>query len=405
MPKVFPFKAIRYSPEFDAATVTSPPYDVIDAEERAELLSRDPFNVIRLILPSEDVPRAADYERAASEFRGWISNGVLSREEEPSFYLYQMDHQREGVAGSTVGLVASLVIEPFDEGDIYPHERTRPGPKADRLSLMSAAKANLEPLWFFAAHNLGGLGPVVAKVTKTEPLSDLVDLDGVRHRLWKVVPEPRGTAGTKGPSLLDDLVAAISRTPLIMADGHHRYETATTYKQRMDEADGIGPWDMTLAFIVDPVEYPPALLPIHRVVEGLSLEALGDLVELHPFQGDPVQLNQTVQEAGSGTIGVISEDRLFTMHSNVAPDTTYLHEAIFAPAGVEPEFEHVFERAVTQAGKGATVFLLASTPIDLVSKMALAGERMPPKTTLFWPKPRSGLVFRDLEKLAETDDH
>ena len=386
MPKISPFRGVRYSADFDPALVSAPPYDVISPDERIRLAGSDPFNFVRISLPLASDGTSPDYEGAGDLLREWLANGVLEKDPEDAYYLFVMDYEVGGKPHSTSGLVAALAIEPFDEGDIYPHEMTRPGPKADRFELMKTTRANLEPLWFFTARTLGSLKTLTNETADAKPLADVIDSSGTRHRLWRV---------KEGPSL-DTVCAAVNRTPLIMADGHHRYETAVAYRDLMRKESGPGPWDLTLALIVDPVQDPPTLLPIHRIAQDLDLASVETKVDLEPFDGGPADLLYAIETAGPGTIGVLTAHSRSLMMSKYNPDTQFLDEVVLEPLGVLPDFEHDTDRAVKAAASGATVFILPAAPIDLVAEMALAGKRMPSKTTLFWPKPRSGLIMRDL---------
>jgi len=385
VPQILPFSAIRYSHAGDLAAVTAPPYDVISPHERDHLQSLDPKNFIHITLGGdyrEDTTGGEKYQAAARTFRDWLDHNVLAKDEQDAFWIYSTEYTIDGEARTTSGLVAALELEDWDEGEVLPHERTIKGPIVDRLNLTRAVQANLEPLWFFASKPLPGFKDFIAESTAEPPTAWAVDPDGVRHSIWRAVAE--------AVKPVQDLLSA---TPLIVADGHHRYETAIAYRDEMRERSGPGPWDQTLAFIVDPVEYPPALLPIHRLTTGVTLGAEHGITE---FEGSVESLYRTVQAAGPGTIGAASQQGLYLLPTTGPLDTRFLAESLLEPSGAEVIYEHdllEIERAVEA---GQTAFLMAAVPIGVVAAMALEGERMPPKTTLFWPKPRSGFVMRDL---------
>jgi uncharacterized protein (DUF1015 family) len=313
MPAFYPVVATRYSEGLDLSLVTAPPYDVISPEERERLEGLHPQNLVRLTLGADlpgDDENTNKYTRAAGHLGDWLASGVLEREGAAGFYLYRMDYQLGGEHRSTAGIIGSLTLEPFGKG-IHPHEKTMPGPKADRLHLMRATQANLEPLWFIAAGHFHAIGTATETLSVTPPLAELGDPAGVRHRLWRIPSE-----------MAPEITAEAESTSLVIADGHHRYETALAYAQERRAADGPGPWDETLAFIVDTVEYPPSLLP-------------------------------------------------------------YQHDLAHLAAAVAEGSEELTSGPVS---------------IETVISTATAGEVMPPKTTLFWPKPRSGVIIREMKQ-------
>jgi uncharacterized protein (DUF1015 family) len=391
MPMIRPFRAIRYAPGTDLSEVTAPAYDIVGPEERAELAARHPHNIIGVTLEADrpdDDARSNKYTRAAGRLRDWLAEGVLVEDDAERLHLYRLDHPLAPPGGgmhTTVGVVAAVELSPLG-AEIAPHEQTMPGPKADRLELMRTTRANLEPLWFVAARPLGGLAALADRLERTAPRAEVEDPDGVRHRVWDVASEDAGA-----------LVAAAAEVPFVIADGHHRYETALAYRDERRAADARGPWDLTLGLVVDPVEYPPVLEPIHRLVDPSSAAGLLEGLALEPFAGDDARLVAEVAAGGPGTIGVLSGEGRWTMASRDAPDTAFLAGRVLGPAGVPVRYEHDADRFLEAVAAGWLGFVLAPTPLDLVLEHALAGKRMPPKTTLFWPKPRSGLLLRDLE--------
>ena len=393
MPTIRPFRAIRYAAGTDLSDVTAPAYDVVAPAERAELAARHPHNIIHVTLEADrpgDDAQKNKYTRAANRLRSWLDEGVLVRDPQERLHLYRLDHPSGHGAGprTTAGVVAALELSPLG-AEVAPHEKTMPGPKADRLELMRTTHANLEPLWFVAARPLGGLGALVDHLAQMPPQADVTDPEGTRHRVWDIPPEEA-----------ERLVAAAGEAPFVIADGHHRYETALAYRDERRAGNGPGPWDLTLGLVVDPVEYPPVLEPIHRLVDpssaGTLLDALGPH-GLEPFSGDTGALVAEVAGRGPGTIGVAHRDGCWTMASKDSPDTAFLADQVLGPAGVPVRYEHDTAAFLEAIAEGWLGFVLAPTPLDLVLEHALAGKRMPPKTTLFWPKPRTGLLLRDLD--------
>jgi uncharacterized protein (DUF1015 family) len=360
---------------------------VIAPDERDRLAELHPNNVVHLTLNKEldsDSPDDNRYTRAARFFRDWRESGVLVTDDSERMFLYRLDFQSDGQPQTIAGIVAALTLEELGAGGVYGHERTIPGPKADRLSLMRATGANLEPLWFFASRTMPGFREIVEELSPQEPVADMKDPPGIRHRVWPLSPEQQ-----------ENLVNQVEKIPLVVADGHHRYETSLTYRDERREADGPGPWDATLAMITDPVEYAPTVHPIHRLVKNLSLP---EIPNLQPFEGGFEDLLAHVEASGPGTIGAGNKEGLGTISSSGDIDTVWLAETILEPSNRSVRYEHDI-RIVTEriAERGETVFVMAATPVELVAEKALEGVRLPPKTTLFSPKPRSGLLLRSFD--------
>lgn len=379
MPELAPFRGMRYAPGFDASRVTTPPYDVISQSEQQGLLEMHHRNFVRLILPPGGEGR---YERAAAALAHWQSDGTLNLDPQEAYYLYRTDYFVDGAARSTAGLIGALTLERLGEGGVFPHEETLPGPKADRLNLMRSTAANLEPLWFVASSSLAGFQALVDEIAARPPLADLADPSAARHRLWRV------NAARATP-----IVEALAATLLVIADGHHRYETALTYRDERREIQGPGPWDSVLAMVVDPAQFGPTLLPIHRIARGVDVAHLVARARASRFLGDVGALAAVVRSAGPGTIGIASREGLWTMTSGGSLDSDFLQE-LLAATDAEVTYEHELEPVLEAAQAGAVGFLMAPVALSLVIERAVSGSRMPPKTTLFWPKPRSGLVFR-----------
>ncbi len=393
MPILQSFRATVYAGDLDPAQVTTPPYDVISPTERERLQALHPHNMVHLILggtPGNGTD-AHQYRGAARRLREWIQAGILVREDPAAMYLYRMDYGDGARARSTAGIVGTLTLEGFGEGGIFPHERTFPAPVADRLRLMRAAQANLEPIWLVAAKSSEALGAVgeVSRAQRTPggraPIVDHLDAGRIRHRLWRVTGDEAR------------LVAeALSTTPLVIADGHHRYTAALAFRDEERARAGAGPWDQTLALISDPLQHPPSLLPIHRMAR-VSIDQVASWVELTAFPGDLDKLTAHVSQAGPGTIGVASSSGCWTVSSEGPLDSAWIGTQVLELLGAEVSYEHELEHVPAEIAAGSVGFILAPVPIGLVLETALAGRLMPQKTTLFWPKPRTGLLLRDLE--------
>lgn len=381
MPQLRPFTGIRYAPGFDLEAVTCPPYDVISVAEQKRLLDLHPNSFVRLILPPNGEEK---YSRAAQEFRRWISEDILVPDPGECFYLYRADYALGGVPYSTAGLIAALELHPFDDGEVLAHERTMPGPKADRLELLRHTGANLEPLWFVTSAHVPELAQLIESVDSRAAIARATDDAGVLHRMWRVSPGEAEAA-----------VRRLDSQPVVVADGHHRYETSVTYRDERSSKEGPGPWDWTLGLIVDPLSYQPTLLPIHRIARGLPLDELRSRLQLEAFPGDLEELAGRIAQMGPGMIGVASREGRWTTPSPGPLDTAYLAE-VFDRWNAKVTYEHDLEQVHEALGENAVAFITAPVRLQTVIDEALQGRRMPPKTTLFWPKPRSGFVLRDL---------
>jgi uncharacterized protein (DUF1015 family) len=403
-----PFRALRFPADADSlGRQLSPPYDVISDAERAELIRTSPTNVVRLILPEQDEARFGDGDRyagAKAVLTDWVTRGVLALDDEPALFVYEMSTPDGAV---TRGLLGAVELRDPDDGVILPHENTMAGPVSDRLALMTATEANLEPI-YLVYEGGGAASELVASVDDQTPLSSATTPDGVRHRLWAVT-DPAAHA-----AVAEDLAG---RRALI-ADGHHRY---ATYRQlQADHGGEPGPWDRGLTLLVDTSSYGPQVHPIHRVValpwiRILELtEGAADISETMSVTAAQLQLSQIEGFA----VALAHEDEAVIV-SNL--DADLQREALGAAAGTalgelditvlhrvliervwqlsdtvdNVGYAHSVSEALAEAlHAGRTAVLVRATPVAAVAAVAAAGERMPRKSTLFTPKPASGVVIR-----------
>lgn len=399
------FRALRFHGP-DLAPLLSPPYDVVDEDERRELESADPHNVVRLILPRDvgGEPRSA-YRAAAALLERWRSEDVLVPDDTPAVYVYEM---AEGDS-RTRGLVGAVGLTPPEAGIVLPHENTMAGPVADRLALTEATQANLEPIYLVYSGG-GAASQAVAAVDADEPLVT-VAVGGVTHRLWAI------TDADTLHAIAGDLLPRRA----VIADGHHRYATYLRHQaDRHAAGDGAGPWDRGLALLVDASTYGPQVHAIHRYVPGLVLDdavsraAAGFAVR----DVDADVALPELAEAG-GTAFLLTDGDRWVLLTDPAKDqvdaalpaerstawrgldVTVAHRLLIDRLwGLQDTedvvgFEHDVPAAVAAARRtGGTALLLNPTPVEAVAAVAEAGERMPRKSTLFTPKPRTGLLIR-----------
>src|SRR5215212_7614752 len=260
MADVQPLKTLRYDPNVAGPLedLIAPPYDVIDDEARAELAARNAHNVVELDLPPS-------YEAAAETLDEWRRNGVLVHEDEPAVWALRQDYTApDGSIRSRCGFFARVRVEDYGAGRIRPHERTHPGPKEDRLRLTRATRANLSPIFSLYDDPEGAAWSALSPHTETVPWAEVIDEDGTKHRLWRV-PDPGAAAA---------VADALSATELLIADGHHRYETARVYA---DEVRGEGAHRYVLMCLVALQDRGLTVFPTHRLLTGLSDDQRGAL--------------------------------------------------------------------------------------------------------------------------------
>jgi uncharacterized protein (DUF1015 family) len=398
VPHFAPFRGVRYDPNrADLAQVTAPPYDVIDVDLRAALVARHPANVVRIDLPDDGGPDP--YARAGDSFARWQADGTLLREAEPVFYVYRIDFvDDEGRERHTTGVLGALELTrpgetPEGVQPILPHEYTTPKAKTDRLDLQRATHANLSPIW--------GLSPATGLTALLDcdhpAVVDFADDESARHRLW-VIDDPARQAA---------ITAAVEARPVVVADGHHRYETALNYQAEQTEPGGH---DATLCWMVELVDDELSVGPIHRLLTGLPTDL--DIDEaLEPFfhVGDDVAadagLAALMRDRDALVLVEPGRARLLTPdYDALAPardlDTSRLDLALAALPPHQLRFQHGIEHVVALVDKGdaSAGVLLRPVTVAQIVDIAHGGERMPPKTTFFYPKPRTGMVFRLLDE-------
>jgi uncharacterized protein (DUF1015 family) len=390
-----PFAAIRYDLDrSDLARVIAPPYDVIDPTDRAELAARDPHNAVRIDLPDE-ADGEGRYDQARDTFRAWLADGTLVVDERPSFTLYRMASVGEdGAERRTTGVLGALELSPPGT-DILPHEHTTRKAKSDRLDLLRACRANLSAIWGLSlAKGLTDLLPV-----DQAPLAELVDEDGVHHTVWRV-DDPVACAA---------ISAAVAEHPVVIADGHHRYETSLAYKAERESAEGdAGEAGATLAYLVELVEDELTVHAIHRLLSGLPdgidlVEALSPWFEVAGAPPADRSVTAAMADAGCLTLVLPEREVLLRPRPDALADARDLDSSRL-DVGLESlpphdlRFQHGVEhvRRAVAAGEAQAGVLLRPVTVAQIEATAHGGERMPPKSTFFHPKPKTGLVFRSV---------
>jgi len=425
MADVRPFNALHYdlSVVGSLQAVASPPYDVINAAQRAELLERSPYNAVAIDLPrpyETSGPQKTDgdpYAKAAKTIAMWRQEGALIDDLEPAIWALTQDYTApDGSTNTRHAILVRVGIEDYSAGGIRPHERTLPGPKQDRLDLTRATKHNLSPIFSLSTQDAW---PLVEPATRAEPWGKVTDDSGTVNQLWRI-----------GDPVIHTAVAArLKDAELLIADGHHRYETARAYR---DEIGGEGPHNYTLMALTGLKDPGLTVFPTHRLLSGLSgdperqqrlgngLRELFDVTEVNSADLDPAG------EQGVGVFGLLDSfhKRAFRLRLKDTAELdrrlagkpeAYRHldaailetlvlkgivgmseEDIAAKRGIGYAKSVPDSVALLEDGSFDAAFFLRPIPVDQVRAVAETDENMPPKSTYFFPKVMTGLVFNPL---------
>jgi len=439
MAKIVPFRGLRYSPKriADLAQVTAPPYDVISPTLQDELHERHEHNIVRLILGRTFPGDSAEenrYTRAAALLSQWRLEGTLSRDAESSIYLYDQEYADEdGRTLTRHGIIALARIEEFSTGLVKPHEKTLSDPKADRLALLKACRANLSPVFSLYSDPCCVLEVLAKKEKDRSPEVEVRDDDGVCHRLWRCTDE----------NLIGKAQALLDNKPLVLADGHHRYEAAIAYRDYMRQLHpdytGKELFNYVLMCLSNMEDKGMRIFPAHRVVSGLDnfdptalFARLTDYFDLEsaPFAtGDDARnaaLRTHLSELGSRrhTLALFAGDGMvhyLSLRDETAMDDffdartpkvlrtldiTILHGLLLERLlGIAPDDSERlrYVRGIDEAlrlvdqQEAQLAFLVNPTRMSEVRDVANAGEKMPQKATYFYPKILSGMVINPIE--------
>ena len=444
MAEIVPFRALRYNPQFvpDPKLVVAPPYDVISPEAQERYHARHPHNVVRLILARHSDPATPGqdrYARSARTFAEWQAGQILRRDPEPAIHLYEQQFSvGEEHRIRRRGFMAMVRLHEYDAKVVFPHERTFSRYKEDRLQLMRACPANLEAILGFYPGPGGPVAAILDRRMEDEPSVDLVDEDGIRHRLWFL--RERGDMAA--------LAGALRDRPIIIADGHHRYETALNFRDECRAADPAPsgaqrcrPYEFVLMNLVHAADPGLVILPTHRLIRqppalaGAALsEALGRHFRIETFpldRGNPVMsLRIALADlhrrrgaaafavyAGGAEVWVLELADAAVVEGLVAAghtreyarlDVAILHRLVIeqvlgvrATSLTDDSIQYTRDEAaalLAVASGDAHLALFLNPPrVEQVQAIAMGGERMPQKSTFFFPKVLSGLVISPLD--------
>ncbi len=419
MAEIIPFKGILYNPEkVVAAEIMAPPYDIVTSDLKNELYQKSPYNVIRIDFGKDRDGDNADenrYTRASKCLTEWQEDGIMIQDTDPFFYCYEMIYMTNGETHKTRGVLGAVKIEELGKGSIHPHEMTYSKPKSDRLNILRICNANTSPIWSLYSSEQKTASAILEEITREKPYIEADIGDGTMHRLWKITDS----------SFIEKIREEMSDKDVFIADGHHRYETALAFQQEMKEKGlnktGEEPFNYVLMFLANMEDEGLSLLPTHRLVELDSdihpKDILGEHFEIEKISpeersGEEVRREMFhMMQAKKHSFGMYltNVDMYYVLSFNGSIedmdlpdclkklDVTVLHQFIFEKLlniG-HYEYEMAPDVAVARANKGSfeAVFFLNNTEIADVRDVALAGHRMPPKSTYFYPKLLTGMVI------------
>ena len=412
---VIPFRGLRYnaSKVDGLANVIAPPYDVIKPEEQIALAARHSANIIRLILSqphADDTDDENRYTRAATLMNQWISNGTLQQDTTPCYYIYdQSFNAPDGKAYTRRALIGLVKLEPFENRVVLPHEKTHAGPKIDRLNLMRQCHANLSPIFLLYADPAGDIEQLMESFTDARPPEiDCEETFGSTHRLWC----------SDDVELNNEIQNLFSSKPLLIADGHHRYETALAFQDEMAHTRSPGYGYMMVNLVR--MESPGlAVLAIHRLLDNLSSDSIAhattklpEVFEIHELDTQATLMAQLETLKGkSPVVGMYTADdnyRLLIPRSTTPGqlDVTLVQETVIKEMfQIETLADHISYTAYAddaiahvQGGTGRVALLMNPTPVEQVLEVAMAGAIMPQKSTYFYPKMATGFVLNLLNR-------
>lgn len=419
MSELQPFRAIRYDPErVDLDRVIVPPYDVIAAKDREIFFERDPHNAIRLELTRDVADQAStDYAEIPRTFSAWTDAGVLIRDTTPGFYpLRQRFTAPDGRDLTRLGFFALLRLEDYASRIVRPHERTLEGPKADRLKLLRAARANLSSVFLLYEDRDDEIADLLGNSFGASPLCRANDDMGTTHELARL----------DGSAEVDAIRAFMADRPLVIADGHHRYETALAYRDEQraahPDAGSSAPWEFILAYCANAFAPGSLLLPIHRLIvkgamptdtawserlpewkqERVDLDDVGALPDVLERHLAPLSDRHAFAvDDASGRLRIFSkpatadgELTIRILHRDVIAGVFGLDEAAVAKGAIDYPKSAVQTALDLREGHGAVAIYLNPIRPDDVFRVTEAGDVLPQKSTFFYPKLPTGLVFR-----------
>jgi len=415
------FEALRFKPKAgNLQDLACPPYDIISEEERKQLIQKSDYNIIRLELPRDGED---PYRQAGETLHAWLQEGILAEDESPGLYLYKETFDSVAGRRSIMGLACMVKLEEFEKGVVLPHEFTLSKAKTDRFNLMCATGCNFSGIYsvYSDAQNL--IYPILEEQTGGSPLMEFTSEDGILHQVWKI----------EGTDKIAQISALFEQKKLYIADGHHRYETALNYRNHLRGQGRTEPGADYVMMTLTHMEHPGLLVfPTHRVVHGLEnfdsqelLDALSEHFTLQEMGPDTVLPAMKQAEAKDEKVlglvlpgsvymlglrsGKIMEELLPGASAATRTlDVSVLHTLILERLlGIDKEnlaqqinlfYTRDADHAVSSVASGSAncAFLLGATKVEEIAAVAAAGEKMPQKSTYFYPKLITGHLMAKL---------
>lgn len=443
MVSIRPFKGILYNQDMigNLSDVTTPPYDVISPTEQDILYSLSDYNIIRIILGKEDSGDDQSdnkYTRAAATFEEWLNTGVLEQDNEPAIYIYQQEYQlKNSNTTKRIGFISLVKLESLENGCIRPHEKTLSKPKQDRFNLLCATKASFSQIFCLYSDPKKEMKPILSDITKAKPDLEFNDNDGLYNQVWKVTYS----------DTIDKISRIIKDKTLYIADGHHRYETALKYQQKMKNTisnpNDEDLYNYAMIMLVDMDSQDLTVLPIHRVLMNLDEDIVARLIaNLRPyFEIEVFEFNSnnepSVRNRFFDRLKSFSENKhVFGMYSGNSSyylltlkneeildqvlqndsakkwkklDVAILHSLIIdyllhvksTDSGIQSHIEHIKDEdeaiEMVNSGNFQLAFFLNPTKVSQVKEISSQGQILPQKSTFFYPKLLTGLVTFKLD--------
>ncbi len=429
MAEVIPFKGVLYNPQkVDAGSVMAPPYDIVTPEFKEILYKRSPYNIIQIDFGKDnagDNEKENRYTRASNSLNEWLKQEILIKDTEPSFYCYETSYKINGQKKKLRGFLGIVKIEELASGKIHPHEMTYSKPRTDRLNIIRFCEANISPIFSLYSSPDRLTSSILEKLSEEKPFIEAKNGDDFIHRLWRISDK----------TSIETIKKDLSNKNIFIADGHHRYETALEFKNEMNKKGllktGTEPFNYVMMFLVNIEDDGLTVLPAHRLAEIKNKvqikESLKPYFDITTIKFDDSTEKQAMQEMLSSiqnsknsrnrsrhfgtTLGMLIKDEkafcilnfkgaLSEINSHESLKklaVTILHKLVFKKLlGVdkfEYEMDHDLVVEKVQHSQHQVAFFLPPTNIRDVKEVALAGQRMPPKSTYFYPKLLTGMVI------------
>jgi len=431
MAEIIPFKGVLYNPvRVDSSSVVAPPYDIVTPESKEVLYKRSPYNIIRIDFGKDtggDNEKKNRYTRASRFFNEWLKKGILTNDNKASFYCYQISYIINGKEKKLRGLIGAVRLEELGKGRIHLHEMTYSKPKADRLNILRFCRANISPIFSLYSSKKGLTSSILEKSVRDKAIIEARDGDSFIHRLWRISDK----------TSIEAIKKEFSDKDIFIADGHHRYEVALELKSEME---GKGGWDYVMMFLANIEDDGLTVLPTHRLIRfkgsrvpGFKIEKVEELLKpyfwITIINFDMASKYSSLYEPsargkmfklmkkGGHSLGMFIKNKnafyvlkFKGQYSAIdSPlvlkkfDVTILHKLILEKLLRVDKIKYEMnpQKAIENVERGRydAVFFLNPTKIEEVKKVALTDQRMPPKSTYFYPKLLTGMVIYKFQEV------